>query len=389
MGFDRSVSRATQLRILAALVAGHAHPRAIHPAHWEGLATLALHHGLGPLLLWRVQAAGEGEALGAALEMLRAARARDSVQHLLAQKSQDRIQQALAAAGIPCLWLKGIVLAEMNYPAPELRPMVDLDLLVPYARRKEALDVLQQAGYRLLPQLFDGTEALKHHFALHGPEGDKALVELHFRLLGAADRLLSLAGVEWFWQQAISFGSTSADGRVTLRPEAHWLYLAAHALLQHGEADLRLLRYYDLHQLIVTTTPFDWGLLSAGAKRLGWTDVAARALHLTQRYFATPLPAGWVQGLDSDGLSNAMQAHMQRRRGVRTLSERVIHDLITMGWDARLRAAQRILLPPPSYMRRRYAVSDPWRLPAAYWARWQHMARDAWQTLRRKGVRHG
>jgi hypothetical protein len=66
-----------------------------------------------------------------------------------------------------------------------------------------------------------------------------------------------------------------------------------------------------------------------------------------------------------------------------------MHDLATMGWRDGLRTARRILLPPPAYMRWRYTVDAPWQLPAAYAARWQHMAQDGWRTLRRRAVRRG
>lgn len=396
MAFDPSVSREANLHVLGGLVAGSIHPAALRPERWAALSDLAQLHGLGPLLLWQVQQAGHAEELGAALLPLRAARARSSVQSLLAERVQRGVQTALAQAGIACLWLKGSALAQTVYPSPELRPMVDVDLLVPYAQREAALHILQGIGYRLLPQLFDGTEALKHHYALQGPEGDRMLVELHFRLLGAADRLLPVTALDWFWQQTMPLAGTRDAGSemATLRPEAHLLYLAAHALLQHGEADLRLLRFFDLHRLLLSTPDFDWGAASAGAERLGWTYVTARALQLAQRYFATPLPAGLLQSLAACRPAHDTMAHVQRRRQPHTRSERVLHDLSTMGWRDALRSAQRILLPPPAYMRWRYTVDAPWQLPAAYWARWRHMAADAWRTLQRKrgqskGVRHG
>lgn len=385
MAFHLSASRQTCLRVLAALVAGHIDPAAVHPDAWDRLCALALHQGMGPLLLWQVQAAGRGEVLQPVLGPLREARARNTVQHLLAVQTQTRVQAALAAAGIPCLWIKGIALAETLYPAPELRPMLDVDLLVPYDQRQAALAVLQRLGYSLLPQLFDGTESLKHHYALQGPAGDRTLVELHFRLLGAADRLLPIRDLDWFWQQSIPYG---AAGYRTLRPEAHLPYLAAHALLQHGEADLRLLRYYDIHRLTLTTAHFDWDLLITGTTRLGWNYVTARALWLAQSFFATPLPDGILASLDARRPRHDTMPHVRRRRQPRTVSEQVMYDLITMEWRDRLRTAQRIVLPPPAYMRWRYAVDSPWQLPMTYAARWQHMGRDLWRTLRRKGVCH-
>lgn len=406
MGFDQSDNlepaillpdaRLLRLRVPAALVTGRIHPDAIRTEWWTELSELALQHGLGPLLLRQVQRAGRGDALGAALATLREARARETVQTMLVLRTQAKLQETLSQAGIPCLWLKGVALAQTVYPAPDLRPMLDVDLLVPYAQRSAALHVLEAIGYRLLPQLFDGTEALKHHYALQGPEGGKILVELHFRLLGAADRLLPPAGLEWFWQQTMKVESVRVEsveagrgGWSTLRPEAHLLYLAAHALLQHGEADLRLLRFFDLHQIIATTPDFDWGFLVAAAASLGWTYSTARGLQWAHYLFATPLPETVLEQLAARRPEHDTIVHAQRRGQARTLSEAVLHDLATMGWGDRLRTAQRIILPPPAYMKWRYQLAASWQLPAAYWARWRHMGSDAWRTLQRRAVRHG
>lgn len=383
-------ARFVRLHVLAALVTGRIHPDAIRTEWWAELGELARQHGLGPLLLRQVQSVGRGDALGAALTPLREARARETVQTMLVLRTQVKLQDALSQAEIPCLWLKGVALAQTVYPAPDLRPMLDVDLLVPYAQRSAALHALEAIGYRLLPQLFDGTEALKHHYALQGPGGDKILVELHFRLLGAADRLLPLAGLEWFWQQTMKIeGAAQRGGWSTLRPEAHLLYLAAHALLQHGESDLRLLRFFDLHQIIVSTPHFDWEFLVEAATSLGWTYSTARGLQWAQRLFATPLPETVLAHLAARRPEYDTIAHVQRRGQARTLSETVLHDLATMGWGDRLRTAQRIVLPPPSYMKWRYELAGAWQLPAAYWTRWRHMSSDGWRTLRRRALRRG
>src|SRR6202008_4308852 len=53
----------------------------------------------------------------------------------------------LRAAGIPTLFLKGAPLALEHYGDLGLRPMADIDVLVPWADAPRALDLLEAAGW--------------------------------------------------------------------------------------------------------------------------------------------------------------------------------------------------------------------------------------------------
>ena len=86
----------------------------------------------------------------------------------------------LAAAGVDVLVMKGVALALSVYPAPELRPMVDVDLLVPVPRILDVIGELVATGWvehGALPQ---------HHLRrgqeidLRGPAGEK--LDLHWHL---------------------------------------------------------------------------------------------------------------------------------------------------------------------------------------------------------------
>ena len=394
------------LRTLAALIAGRISVEALSPpshgsetaGYWAELARAATAHGLGPLLLWRVQQAGTrpvpaGAGLGwdwtgtgdsDLLATLAEERNRAAVHFMLADVAQAQVQAAMDAAGIECVWLKGIVLARTVYPAPELRPMVDVDLLVPYAQREQALVVMQSLGYvQELPLLFDGTEDLKHHYHLASKTLRPLKLELHFRLLGAFDRILTVEQLGWFWHHTIDMDRAGSACRA-LGPEAHLLYLCGHALLQHGEADLRLLRFYDLHCLVSQTPDLDWDLVVDGAARLRWTYAAERALTLAREYFGTPLPEDLPAWLAANRPPQEKVTHVTRRQMARTTSEIVAHDLAAMGWQDRTRTLARIVAPPPSYMRQRYRLDNDRQLPAAYLRRWSRMAANAVSTVRRK-----
>lgn len=94
-----------------------------------------------------------------------------------------------AQAGIDVVLLKGISTSEEFYPAPHLRPMGDVDLLVPAARCHAVEKSLLEAGYRKHPdhpETFD----LHHGAPLHEPRRD-VWVEIHRSLYPEGDEFAS------------------------------------------------------------------------------------------------------------------------------------------------------------------------------------------------------
>jgi hypothetical protein len=198
------------------------------------------------------------------------------------------------------------------------------------------------------------------------------------------DRLLRVEDQEWFWHHIHELEGANGGKMTVLTPEAHLLYLCAHAMLQHGEYDLRLLRLYDLDRLIAATPDFDWKLCIAGAVQLRWTYAVERALALTQEYFGTMVPEEAMTQLVARRPSNERAEHARRRQMRRTTTEAVVYDLAAMGWSDRVRAAARILAPPPNYMRWRYGLTGNRELPGAYLRRIGHIASDVVDSVRHR-----
>ena len=213
---------------------------------------------------------------------------------MILHKSQQDIAEALNAADIPHIWLKGIVLAETLYPDPAHRPMVDLDLLVQPDTLQAALDCLQNVGYHndtpkpcLIPQSlpFSGRS---HHHVLRGGPAQSVVIELHYNMLNPRSRdFLSPEQEQWFHQQTTSYAY--GDDRFTsLSDEAHFLYLCAHMMLQHGLEDFALTRSLDLH-LMITTRSLNWQTIVEKAVELRWTYVVEQALQQTYSTCFSPL----------------------------------------------------------------------------------------------------
>lgn len=97
----------------------------------------------------------------------------------------NQIAEQLSLAGIPLLLVKGLPLALFAYGHLGLRPMGDLDLVVPDARARESLAVLAAAGWTALPTPLKGSDdpgtQRRHPWILENRHLD-SFSELYFRV---------------------------------------------------------------------------------------------------------------------------------------------------------------------------------------------------------------
>jgi hypothetical protein len=150
---------------------------------WSGLAALAEAHGLVPLLLTHLQAAGAAiprdvkqDLLGYYMQHAHAARVRE--------QALSDILASFRAAEIDVLVLKGAALARLVYPQPLLRPMRDVDILVRAADVYRAYALLPEIGFAQPPGAHHGLDPDHHHLTAikRVADGFSVSVELHHAL---------------------------------------------------------------------------------------------------------------------------------------------------------------------------------------------------------------
>jgi hypothetical protein len=184
--------------------------------------------GLAPLLVWT--AAGDPEA--AASPHWPRLRAADLAARALAEEHLDaatEIIDACAGATPPLTLLKGISLCEAYYPAPQLRPMRDIDLLVARSAVPAVENVLRALGYReYSAQRADTFRSLHHGVPLVHPRTG-IWVEVHHRLFPSQRRA---TGDEVFSPEHVEQHSGPSAFRARLvnrlRPELAIPYIASH-----------------------------------------------------------------------------------------------------------------------------------------------------------------
>lgn len=103
------------------------------------LLTEAAHHGVLGLVAYAAGPEAPAE--------LAALRRRLMLEETVRAAEMRRVIDALGAAGVRAVLLKGAALAYTQYPEPWCRTRADLDLLVPRSQRRLAGDVLHRIGY--------------------------------------------------------------------------------------------------------------------------------------------------------------------------------------------------------------------------------------------------
>ena len=97
------------------------------------------------------------------------------------EKCVDQLLAAFATVGIPIIFLKGAALAHRIYPSPELRPMVDIDVLIDPADTERAVAITRGLGYSFACRHESRFAGRMHHLpaATIDRSGFRIALELH------------------------------------------------------------------------------------------------------------------------------------------------------------------------------------------------------------------
>ena len=185
----------------------------------------------------------------------------------------------LTDAGLEPVVFKGPAVAA-RYPEPGLRPMEDIDVLLPRREHQRALAALAGAGWRVVRA--GGGD---HYDTVLAHDNVPSLVlELHYGLEGTSQRVTALdPGALWERRQPIACAGTPAFG-LPLADEL--VVLAAHAGKPH-HGFVRLAWIADLAMIVGDAsergTPVDWDRVRAVAEDARCVTVLSAALALARR----------------------------------------------------------------------------------------------------------
>lgn len=260
-------------------------------ADWTQILDWGREHRFLPYLQYALRQAGALSYVPADVqEKLSAAYRHSALRALTRQGDMIGTHRALDRAGIDHVFLKGAYLAQFAYPEPGLRPLRDIDVLVPKPQALEAYAALQAAGFARDPHYQGHAEAflegVKHLPRLVSPMGGTAL-ELHTQL---TDSTRYRDDEKDLRAQAVMASalprSLAAHTLHFQAPEDLLLHLCIHAVYEHQFNNGPLI-LSDLHWLIATQA-IDWTKVWSDANEQGVT----RGLALTLKLLEREWPAG-------------------------------------------------------------------------------------------------
>lgn len=320
---------------------------------------VALGQRLGPLLHRAVTAADATDAFGAAADALRADYVvRRAQSELLLPRALTLALDPLRAAGIDPLLFKGPAVAA-RYPESGLRPMDDLDLLVPPEDADRAEAALVAGGWRPVGRPGDHYDSAFVH-----PEVPHLPVELH-RALSAREDDGTRLTLQRLWAARRPATVLGVPTQV-LRPEEDLVALAAHAAKPFHNFT-RLIWVVDLAMVVATEPDLDWDRLLQLARTVRCRTAVAMGLRLAvglgvqvpeaalvvpggrrrRRALAPVLDRGWPTAAPDEHLRGSLRFAMWEdpiRRAVMRY-----HDVTAFGWrhvPGQLRLAVRHRRPP-------------------------------------------
>jgi hypothetical protein len=252
---------------------------------WHAFLAEAAEHGLTPLVQQGLGAlrAPPPPPIASAL---RAHRAVAALRHQVGFEATLRqAVTALHRVGVEPIVLKGGALTYLVYPAPELRTMGDLDLLVPLEQLDRASEALHVVGFRTWP----GAVPDHHHHLppLLAPGGQFAL-ELHHHVLPEANPYALDIHAICARAQRRQLGSVEAR---VLAPEDMLLHVCVHLAWGHRYQWFPLRTLVDVLALTTSSRPaLDWDRFLAVVEQTRTGGAVYWTLRLTHVWLQAPVP---------------------------------------------------------------------------------------------------
>lgn len=351
---------------------------------WRDVLTVADEHRVMPMLHWQVTRRHTGVVVPPSVASSLSDAFRASAARALGIVAElHRLDEVLNAAGISYVLLKGPRLTYSAYPHPALRPMRDVDVLVPAAHAVRAFELLQHAGFTRFPQYAgDPTASLasSHHLPPLGSARMPLSIEVHHRLFGVDD-LNALgspapdpAHCPELWEPRTM---ANVGGRqLPVEPsELLLLHLTIHAVTHHW-FDNGPLVLSDIGHLL-RTQRMDWQAFWKLTRRFGAERVAVLCLTLAHDF-------GWLDALPSMPSETDARVLLAARtlllRSMDVRGDVGVAAALTMPTTFRGRIAEirRRAWPSPTIMRSRSAIDSHGELLVAYL---RHLARIATTRL--------
>jgi hypothetical protein len=272
---------------------------------WDAVLRAAEREHVAPLLFKRLREAGALERLPTAeRKRLRMAYFTSGDRNARLFRQLGPVLERFLASGVRVVLLKGACLAEVVYGDVALRPMCDIDLLVPQSDLDRAEAMLFDMGAVLLKRPLPPAPGAEAETgcgkANHAPPVAirELAIELHWTIISPAGPVK--ADVAGLWERARP--ATMAGVSVqSLSPDDLLLHLCVHLCYHHGCVGLRYL--CDVAETVRRFSgELDWPGFARRAEEWGAATYAGLGLLLAREVLGADVPADVLGQLLPGGL---------------------------------------------------------------------------------------
>ena len=192
---------------------------------------------------------------------LKAKRWEEAGRYLAQRAAIAEVDSLFQAAGIAYAVFKGTHVRELEWQAPALRSANDIDILIPAARRTDAISLLERAGFTLRID----EKNLTHEVTLvRAP----VTIDLHWDIIRPGRARCDLA-------TPFLEGRNKAAGFYGLNNEATLIVMLVHPVFARYVNNLSACNVKDFEKLVLQR-PIDWDAVytlldKAGLKTAAWT----------------------------------------------------------------------------------------------------------------------
>jgi hypothetical protein len=264
----------------------------------------------------------------------------------------------LQDAGIPTMLLKGAPLAHRYYGDVSLRPMADIDLLVPTSKAKRAAEILMAAGWapQVRPERVHDFVRLFHAIGLDNGAGGS--VDLHWHVL---EECCTADADRDFWDAATDL---EIDGTTfqTLHPADLLLHVCVHGSRGYPAPALRWIPDA-LSVLEVEGESFDWDRLVVQAGRRNLTLATANALEYLASRFHAPVPAHVLARLHRSRPSMVERLDYRAQGSRDNILWSVVRDTTRYARLSAGRPLHRRVAGFPHYLQLLWGLPSTWQAP--------------------------
>jgi len=214
-----------------------------------------------------------------------------SANHFLFRQTAN-ILNCLQEAGIPVMVLKGIPLTILYYKNHALRPMSDMDIMVPLSRARDAIGVLKNNGWSV------GNPAQLEFFLKYGRstelfDADRNELDLHWHPVFETydDRATST-----FWDKAITLEVAGVQTQ-TMCPADTLFHVIVHGFMSNNEPPVRWVPD-SLMIIRQDDCPVDWGRLTELTGRYSVSLQMKEGLNYLHNTFNAPIPGYFMDRIN-------------------------------------------------------------------------------------------